>query len=370
MALCDEEIGEIMSGFAFAALDPGRWKPAMQTLSDRLSAVGCALELTDLNTGATSMEISVELDADLKRDYEERIFHINPRVKTGLGMRLGQVASDVELTIPGDPNNSEFLDWLQKTPYYHILGGKILDQNGHVGFLTANYAKAGGPPPEQHQKVFGILTPHLINIVAAGRALSTNKLGNELITLGTFETERPFALLDRQGKLIECSIGFAGAIRRTGLLTLRQNQVIAVQPQHRKLVEAFLASALGSRRYLEPPLPIRLTDLQSPRGLILRAVSLMPGEDVFGIFKPAALLTLIDLDLPTRVRRQELIALFGLTEREADVAALLSEGNTIVRIVQALSISENTVRQHLKSVFGKLGISRQSELVAVVSRLG
>ncbi|MCI3135241.1 helix-turn-helix domain-containing protein [Phenylobacterium aquaticum] len=80
-------------------------------------------------------------------------------------------------------------------------------------------------------------------------------------------------------------------------------------------------------------------------------------------------MTLADLDQPHRVRRSELIALFGLTDREADVAALLGEGASLDDAARRLEISEHTVRQHLKAVFGKVGVSRQAELVRIISRL-
>jgi DNA-binding CsgD family transcriptional regulator len=116
-------------------------------------------------------------------------------------------------------------------------------------------------------------------------------------------------------------------------------------------------------------MPIRLATPDCPRGIILRAVPLAEQNDVFDVFRPAALITLTDLDQPCRVLRQELVALFGLTEREADVTALVCEGVTTEKAAHQLAISEYTVRQHLKAVFGKIGVSRQAELVAIVSRL-
>jgi DNA-binding CsgD family transcriptional regulator len=102
---------------------------------------------------------------------------------------------------------------------------------------------------------------------------------------------------------------------------------------------------------------------------VLRAVPLTRNNDLFDLFRPAALLTLVDLDQPQRVRRDDLIALFDLTSREADIAALLGEGETTEGVARRLEISEHTVRQHLKAIFGKVGVSRQAELVGVVSRL-
>jgi DNA-binding CsgD family transcriptional regulator len=152
------------------------------------------------------------------------------------------------------------------------------------------------------------------------------------------------------------------------VLGFRDRRLVAIHAEHRRQLDQFLEAALGMRRLLEPPLPIRLAT-PGCRGLILRAAPIAPNNDVFDVFRPAALVTLTDLDRPYRVKRNELVALFGLTEREADVASQVSEGKTTEQAAQALSISEHTLRQHLKAIFGKMEISRQADLVAIVARL-
>jgi len=51
----------------------------------------------------------------------------------------------------------------------------------------------------------------------------------------------------------------------------------------------------------------------------------------------------------------------GLSSREQDVLRLLSRGQTNKEIAEALEISENTVKAHLKSVLRKLGVSNRVE---------
>lgn len=370
MKIGEEDIGTILQSFATAALDPTQWVPAMTSLSHAMGAVGCALELTDLNTGAAYMANSAALDDDLARDYEERIFHINPRIQCALSMPTGQVADDSVLMARETPHKSEFLDWLERSPYFYIIGGKILNKGGHVGFLTANFTKRHGMVEEAHHDVFSILTPQLINIVEVGRALSANRLRHDLIGLEALDTDRCFGLLDRSGRLLECSAGFAAALRARRVLGLRDSRLVAIHASHRAAVDLFLASILGDPRVTNPPLPVRLASPDAPRGVVLRAIPVSPGNHPFSVFGPTALITLTDLDAPVRARRQELANLFSLTEREAEVAALIGEGCTIEQTVKQLAISAYTVRQHLKAVFSKIGVSRQAELVAIVSRLG
>lgn len=59
-----------------------------------------------------------------------------------------------------------------------------------------------------------------------------------------------------------------------------------------------------------------------------------------------------------------------LTPREREVITLLSEGLRNKQIAEKLFISEVTVRHHLSSVFGKLGVSSRFELIMYCHKHG
>ncbi|MET3840690.1 helix-turn-helix transcriptional regulator [Bradyrhizobium sp. OAE829] len=60
---------------------------------------------------------------------------------------------------------------------------------------------------------------------------------------------------------------------------------------------------------------------------------------------------------------------FGLTLGEARVAALVGSGVALEDTAARLGVGKETVRTMLKSVFRKLGVSRQAELVALLARM-
>ena len=59
-----------------------------------------------------------------------------------------------------------------------------------------------------------------------------------------------------------------------------------------------------------------------------------------------------------------------LTTREHDVLALVADGLPNREIASSLGISEHTVKFHLASIFGKLGVSTRAEAVQRGVRLG
>jgi DNA-binding NarL/FixJ family response regulator len=63
-------------------------------------------------------------------------------------------------------------------------------------------------------------------------------------------------------------------------------------------------------------------------------------------------------------------ALEALTSREREVLRMLAEGLGNKQIGAQLQISEHTVKFHVGSVFGKLGVSSRAEAVAIGMRRG
>jgi DNA-binding CsgD family transcriptional regulator len=67
---------------------------------------------------------------------------------------------------------------------------------------------------------------------------------------------------------------------------------------------------------------------------------------------------------PARLRRG-----FGLSQAEAEVAAALAQGHHLDEIAASRHASLETVRAQLKSVFAKLEVSTQAQLVSRVASL-
>ena len=54
----------------------------------------------------------------------------------------------------------------------------------------------------------------------------------------------------------------------------------------------------------------------------------------------------------------------AISEREIEVLQLLANGRTYKEIAQELFVSVNTIKSHLKSIYGKLGVNNRREAVA------
>ncbi|MES2481643.1 MAG: XrtB/PEP-CTERM-associated transcriptional regulator EpsA [Pseudomonadota bacterium] len=77
---------------------------------------------------------------------------------------------------------------------------------------------------------------------------------------------------------------------------------------------------------------------------------------------------------PSRTEREEMTALVGgpltaLSERERQIMVWVAMGKTNPEIGSILSISEFTVKNHMKSIFTKLDVTNRAQAVAKLTRL-
>jgi DNA-binding CsgD family transcriptional regulator len=82
-----------------------------------------------------------------------------------------------------------------------------------------------------------------------------------------------------------------------------------------------------------------------------------------------ALLVMHDLQDAPPINLSLLIESFGMTRAEARVAGLLAEGESPADIGLILGLSMGTIRTHLRVIASKLGVTRQSEVVRLLTRL-
>ena len=60
------------------------------------------------------------------------------------------------------------------------------------------------------------------------------------------------------------------------------------------------------------------------------------------------------------------VSAYDLSAREQEITALLARGTSTAKIAADLRLSVFTVRDHIKSIFVKVGVSSRGELVATL----
>jgi DNA-binding CsgD family transcriptional regulator len=147
-----------------------------------------------------------------------------------------------------------------------------------------------------------------------------------------------------------------------GLVTLRAGRLRGSGPGHAVQIEATIERANGLGRQVSTV----LADAHGEWWLFsVTPAHLAPGATQFISWAMVTPYAPMDHAL---ARAQQLAQVFGLSPSEARVAALIGGAKTIEATAAALGCASGTVRNHLKSIFSKIGVGRQAELVAILSR--
>jgi DNA-binding CsgD family transcriptional regulator len=117
--------------------------------------------------------------------------------------------------------------------------------------------------------------------------------------------------------------------------------------------------ALSRAREAEPP-PCARARLQAADGrwMVVRVAPLTGAAGGYAITLEAA---------RSQDLAQLLMRAWSLTAREREVAQLVIDGLSSEDIAQALFISVHTVRDHVKAICGKTGVTRRHNLVAALA---
>lgn len=79
------------------------------------------------------------------------------------------------------------------------------------------------------------------------------------------------------------------------------------------------------------------------------------------------LLLLTQVGVQPRSRNEELCRRFGLTAAEADVACQFVNGRSIPEIAAERRVTESTIREQMKAIHRKTGVTRQVDLIRLLS---
>lgn len=171
---------------------------------------------------------------------------------------------------------------------------------------------------------------------------------------------------DRFGKVTATNAAASAVLGRE--LQISQGELRARAHAETALIRTRMDAVL-TERWLDPALarPI-VIQRDAARPILLRIQRL--GGSLVDIFSHAVGVCLIeDLDQSKVSEPGNMAETFGLTKSQAMLASILADGTSLRDAAEQRSVSYETARSHLRSIFAKTGTRRQSELVALVARL-
>ena len=225
----------------------------------------------------------------------------------------------------------------------------------------------GGGWQSDRRQLIERLLPHVRQFVRVRQALAAGGASDAGLA-GLLDNSRIGVVqLDRGGRVLEANVPALAILRRGDGLSDRGGTLQASAPADRERLQELLRDALPGLWGEIPAaasMTLRRRSGGAPLGLHVSPVG--DGEADFGARRVAALVLVVDPARRPRIDPTRVAAAFGLTRSEGRAAALLAEGRPVSEIVAVTGWQAGYVRQVLKRIYKKQGVSGQ---VAVVPRV-
>jgi DNA-binding CsgD family transcriptional regulator len=335
-----------------AASVPGGWPYALQRIADLLDARG-GLLLHRHDDGRIGTIVSPEL-VELNEEYNRTWFKLDVRAEYGF-RAFANGSRDVQA------DHTFFTDEeVARLPIFQ----EFLHPRG-FGWGMGAYVS---PTPD---------VAVILSLVRAKDKPGFDALGLS-IRLMDAEAERVgFSdALDRVG----CGIVILAPNRRALLTNKVADQLLGtglvISAGRLRAVDTAIQDALEMRfevlERAKTPCAGAQTSLVVPNGdhgLILQILPVLAPIGVRALQTASAIALIADAGGNRPFDPAVVRDAFKLTLGEARLAALIGAGTAPKEAALALGITENTVRTVIKRIFEKVGISRQSELAALMGKL-
>ena len=344
-----------------AALDPALWSAGLEEIRQEFSANYVSLIVRRAADDDPGLIVSV---TSSRGPLESG----NPFILSSPfnDIPIGQLITDAEVMPAADWRASAYYrDWCKPHDVFHVMAANLRTRAGSTyGFRITRPELASSFSATDTEKARRLL-PHLRQALDAYLSVNHDRRVSHLYGHAMAQLMVGAIVLDDHGKVIECN----GAAReildlQDGLRLVGDQLEATYASDNRKLQQLVRNATLGNYSAhveLVEAMSVSRPSGQISWGLVVQAVS--PDEWTEGKQRPSVAVFVRDTEgkahPPTRLAQE----LFHLTPAETALAIQLANGLSLEEAAEALNIRRNTARAHLRSIFSKTGVRRQTELV-------
>jgi len=367
----EERLLDFVGDLYDAAADPLGWQGMALKLARLFGAESCLIQVADLVAGgAQFLDVTENYSAPFWADYRSYYYRQDAWLTGGVA-HLGQAILGQEVAPDDWYKKSEFVNELCVSANVHsIVGGVFSIGSGKVGSIGVHRAKDRPFFEAADRTKVDALIPHVTRAMQLTRRFAEAGLGHQASLEGLERTGAATIAVDHDGLILFANRLAEALLRQGAGLGVAQGRLTGLDRRVAARLAFLIRSVADTAAGRAPPsagggIAIRRGEGRLP--LTLLVAPFRPRTTGFGAPLPAALIFIRDPEIATPATAI-LQDLFGLTPAQAAVAAKLADGRTQAEAAASLHISLYTVRDHLKAIFAKTGISHQSQLVALLLR--
>ena len=359
---------ELLDLLYSAAADPAYWNEFLAHLAGRLDASAAGFISHDPFSQKNCLNVHYGMPSDAPLLCAECYGTIDPWFSAYKRKNLRRwIGLGSDLCPPSEFENTEYhTDFFRARDIFYQCGAIIEQKDGGLAVLTALRSKSHADFDTTHVHFLNKIHPHVERALRLHARMLHLKSTASAATRAVDSLDVALVGLETDGTVCFAN-GLAESLFRSGeVLRLRNRKIVAQDPRAAAAFEYALKQA--SRLDVNADAAGALTVHSGGRTLHLAFFPFRANDPLFS-GRLRVFLTITDPETPPKSREQLLMKLFRLTPAEARVAMLVTAGLEASEIAARTRTTNHTVRSHLKSIFQKTQVARQSQLTRLVSRL-
>jgi len=264
-----------------------------------------------------------------------------------------------------------YLLYCQPYDCYHMLGADIRIPDGGTVRFRVNRPQGQSRFSEAERAMCAMLLPHLRRALhmhsLLGRSESLGSLYSQTISRLAVAT----IVLDENGSVVQLNPVAREIIDSQDGLKVVGGRLEATYPSDNRELARLVRNAFQrARQGVAKGVQVaEATSISRPSGLVSLGVvvELIPSQELLeGKGKPTVVVYVRDAVSKSLVSTVLTSQLYNLTPAETALALELANGLSLEEASETLNIRRNTARAHLRSIFSKTGVRRQTELVRIM----
>jgi DNA-binding CsgD family transcriptional regulator len=367
-----EQLDRLIDHAYQITVEPGEWPRFLKALATTIDGVFPMLFVHDPRTHTGQLDLTVDLDEDLVRNYKAYYAERNVWLRGAARLLTpGQIRFSHRMCSRRTFLGSEwYSDFCRPLGISNAIGATIL-REGSSSSNIAVFAGIGRPLFDQAEsELFAALLPHLRRALTMYQhvAKTTVRYQNLIEVLDCLSIA--VLLVGASGKVMFLNRAAGQLIASGDVLVLDaaglRTTCASCTAKLRRLIAQVAQTT--ARQGLDSGGSLRVPRAHpcSPLDIVVGPIR---GHDAPPLVERAvAMIYVTDPGQRLGVPQAFLTRLYGLTPTEGTVAALIGKGLSAKEAAQQLGVSYNTLKTHLKRVFAKTHTRRQSELVGLIAR--
>jgi DNA-binding CsgD family transcriptional regulator len=352
-------------GISEAALAPDRWPAALRSITEVVGATGSNYLFLSKRTGdvewASSAGSSVDVD-DYNNYYAARDPY-RPMLDAAPHGSLVQVSKCLPESLLR--RDEWYNDFLLKAGIRDVVGVRLFESASHTVVFAVMHGIYQAPSSAVGAVRLQELLEPLSNAARLHAELRELGWKSAAAVRALDQLARGVIITDGHGGVIEMNRAAEQILRRDDGLTVRQGKLCAQRVFEQDKLARFIALAANRK----PGSAVRQMLVGRRGSRVAYVLTVVPlGVELAVYERPLAMILIADPDARSPPER-DLAELFGLSPAENRLTVALLAGKTMREVATASGVQITTVRTQLSSVLRKVGVSRQAELIRVLSNI-